>query len=174
MGAKGDGFEVTSDPDMSIFEFGSDIHDMSAVCDVMDDRGWKLDRQQGGLHLMVSPGHLAVVDAGRAPHYDLRKLQDSGTEGARSEQEAIRFVGHEGNIWAGNFSPDDRLALTGGDDGKARLWEAMTGREVRQFVGHSGPVRSVAFSPDGRRVASGAGFVESAVRLSAVWFCWEG
>ena len=28
----------------------------------MDDRGWKLDRQQGGLHLMVSPGHAAVAD----------------------------------------------------------------------------------------------------------------
>jgi hypothetical protein len=28
----------------------------------MDDRGWHLDRQQGGLHLMVSPGHLAVTD----------------------------------------------------------------------------------------------------------------
>jgi sphinganine-1-phosphate aldolase len=28
----------------------------------MDDRGWHLDRQQGGLHLMLSPGHLAVAD----------------------------------------------------------------------------------------------------------------
>ncbi|MCP4963165.1 MAG: hypothetical protein GY925_28340, partial [Actinomycetia bacterium] len=33
-----------------------------AIGDVMDDRGWHLDRQQGGLHLMVSPGHLAVAD----------------------------------------------------------------------------------------------------------------
>ena len=29
----------------------------------MDDRGWNLDRQQGGLHVMVSPGHDKVVDA---------------------------------------------------------------------------------------------------------------
>ena len=35
---------------------------MNAVCDVMDDRGWNLDRQQGGLHMMVSPGHDRVVD----------------------------------------------------------------------------------------------------------------
>jgi hypothetical protein len=28
----------------------------------MDDRGWHLDRQQGGLHLMLSPYHLAVAD----------------------------------------------------------------------------------------------------------------
>ena len=29
----------------------------------MDERGWHLDRQQGGLHLMVSPFHAHVVDA---------------------------------------------------------------------------------------------------------------
>jgi hypothetical protein len=28
----------------------------------MEDRGWHLDRQQGGLHLMLSPYHLTVVD----------------------------------------------------------------------------------------------------------------
>lgn len=58
-----DGLAVGYDPDMSIFEFGSDRFDMDAVCDRMDDRGWNLDRQQGGLHLMVAPGHDRVVDA---------------------------------------------------------------------------------------------------------------
>ena len=29
----------------------------------MDDRGWNLDRQQGGLHVMSSPGHDKVADA---------------------------------------------------------------------------------------------------------------
>ena len=49
-------------PDLSLFEFSSTTDDISAIGDVMDDRGWKLDRQQGGLHLMVSPGHAAVDD----------------------------------------------------------------------------------------------------------------
>ena len=61
-----DGLRVTSDPDMSVFEFGPDPDsdvavDMDGLCDVMDARGWNLDRQQGGLHLMLSPGHDAVV-----------------------------------------------------------------------------------------------------------------
>jgi len=43
-------------------EISSDVHDLSAVNDVMDDRGWHLDRQQGGLHLMLSPYHLTIVD----------------------------------------------------------------------------------------------------------------
>ena len=59
-----EGLRITSDPDMSVFEFGSDHDsiDIDGVCDVMDQRGWNLDRQQGGLHLMVSPGHDRIVD----------------------------------------------------------------------------------------------------------------
>jgi len=63
-----DGLRITSDPDMSVFEFGADPEseipvDIDAVADVMDDRGWNLDRQQGGLHVMSSPGHDKVVDS---------------------------------------------------------------------------------------------------------------
>lgn len=57
-----DGLRVTHQPDMSLFEFGSDTLDIGAVADVMDDKGWNLDRQQGGLHLMVSPYHAHIVD----------------------------------------------------------------------------------------------------------------
>ncbi len=57
------GIEVTGAPDMSVFEFsataGADA--TGAIGDFMDDRGWYLDRQQGGLHLMLSPGHLPVA-----------------------------------------------------------------------------------------------------------------
>jgi len=56
-----DGLEVHGSPDMTLFEFGSSVHDISAVGDVMDDRGWNLDRQQGGLHMMVFPYHRRVV-----------------------------------------------------------------------------------------------------------------
>jgi glutamate/tyrosine decarboxylase-like PLP-dependent enzyme len=57
-----DGLRVTHEPDMSLFEFGSDTLDIGAIGDVMDDRGWNLDRQQGGLHLMVSPYHATIVE----------------------------------------------------------------------------------------------------------------
>ena len=57
-----DGLEVHGEPDMSVFEFGSDVVDIGAVGDVLDDRGWNLDRQQGGLHAMLFPYHLRLVD----------------------------------------------------------------------------------------------------------------
>ena len=53
---------VTGTPDISVFEFGSDTIDIGAVGDVLDDRGWNLDRQPGGLHMMLSPYHLHVAD----------------------------------------------------------------------------------------------------------------
>ncbi len=58
-----DGLHVTHPPDMSLFEIGADDGvDIGAVGDVMDDKGWNMDRQQGGLHLMVSPYHARIVD----------------------------------------------------------------------------------------------------------------
>jgi len=57
-----EGVDITGDPDLSVFEFGSSTVDIFGVGDAMDDRGWHLDRQQGGLHLMLSPGHANVAD----------------------------------------------------------------------------------------------------------------
>ena len=51
-------------PVATLTAFGSDSIDIMAVGDVMDDRGWHLDRQQGpaALHMMVSPEHDRVAD----------------------------------------------------------------------------------------------------------------
>jgi glutamate/tyrosine decarboxylase-like PLP-dependent enzyme len=59
------GLEVRGRPDMSVFEVGAAPGsgvDLGGVGDVMDERGWNLDRQQGGLHVMVSPYHVHVAD----------------------------------------------------------------------------------------------------------------
>jgi glutamate/tyrosine decarboxylase-like PLP-dependent enzyme len=62
-----DGLHVTGDPVPGVLEIAVDSAaegpDISAVADVMDDRGWHLDRQQGGLHAIVSPSHVDVADA---------------------------------------------------------------------------------------------------------------
>ncbi len=57
-----EGLRVTGDPVPGVMEIASDTLDLAAVADVMDDRGWHLDRQQGGLHAIVSPSHLDAVD----------------------------------------------------------------------------------------------------------------
>jgi sphinganine-1-phosphate aldolase len=58
------GLRVTGDPVPGLMEVAAAEGgpDLGAVADVMDDRGWHLDRQQGGLHAILSPSHVAVVD----------------------------------------------------------------------------------------------------------------
>ena len=57
-----EGLDIVSDPELSVFAFDSDRYDVNAICDVMDERGWNIDRQQQALHLMLSPGHDRVAD----------------------------------------------------------------------------------------------------------------
>lgn len=82
-----EGLQVTGDPDMSVFEFGAEPGsgiDIGGVGDIMDDRGWNLDRQQGGLHVMVSPYHLRMVDQFNADLADAVKSHSTSKGKASS------------------------------------------------------------------------------------------
>jgi sphinganine-1-phosphate aldolase len=59
-----DGIRVVGDPIGPVLAFTSDTVDLDAVGDVMDDKGWNLNRNTDpkGLHLMLSPAHGAVAD----------------------------------------------------------------------------------------------------------------
>jgi WD40 repeat protein len=52
------------------------------------------------------------------------------------------------------WSPDRKSLVTGGDDGKVRLFRTDPLREVKVIGQHSARIKSVAFSPDGKSVAS--------------------
>jgi sphinganine-1-phosphate aldolase len=58
------GLEVVGDPIGPVLALRSDRVDLFAVADVMDDRGWNLNRNTSppGLHVMLSPAHADVVD----------------------------------------------------------------------------------------------------------------
>ena len=60
-----------------------------------------------------------------------------------------------------SWSPDGRRLASGGDDGKIRIWDPATRKEVLTLEGHDrsslGAIRadpSLAWSPDGHRLAS--------------------
>jgi WD40 repeat protein len=68
--------------------------------------------------------------------------------------EAHRFEGHRGAITAVAVSPDGRLALSGGRDGKVHLWDLAARKERQCLTTHAKPVGRVLFFPDGRRILS--------------------
>ena len=78
---------VWGQPEMTLFAFGSHELDIFAVGDVMDERGWCLDRQTdpNALHLMVSPEHHRIVDD------FLADLRDAAKTHGPSKNKAARY-----------------------------------------------------------------------------------
>ena len=70
--------------------------------------------------------------------------------------ERLALPDHQAKVRAVAFSPDGRWLLSGGDDSKARVWDAGTGRQVAVLEGHSNLVSAVSFSPDGSTIATGS------------------
>jgi glutamate/tyrosine decarboxylase-like PLP-dependent enzyme len=66
---------IWGEPDMTVAAIGSRVHDIFAVGDALNAKGWHFDRQDGppALHLMASPTHTAMVDEFLA---DLREALD--------------------------------------------------------------------------------------------------
>ena len=56
---------ILGKPDMSVYSFTSDKLDMYYLADVMEKRGWHLDRLQfpNALHMIVNPHHSKVVES---------------------------------------------------------------------------------------------------------------
>lgn len=59
-----DGVHVWGEPDMSVVALGSHDHEILAVGDKLNERGWHFDRQEhpDAIHLMASARHALVVD----------------------------------------------------------------------------------------------------------------
>jgi WD40 repeat protein len=67
------------------------------------------------------------------------------------------------------FSSDGKKVATGGHSMELKLWDAVSGRELKTLKKYSSSINAVAFSPDGARLAIGS--YDGVVRLwdAAPW-----
>lgn len=72
----------------------------------------------------------------------------------QSESYVLKQQGHLHGINTLDYSPDGQLIVTGGDDGKVKLWNTSSGFCFVTFNEHKGPVSSVMFSGKGTAVFS--------------------
>ena len=65
------------------------------------------------------------------------------------------FEGHKGAVWGVALNKQATRALTGSADFVAKLWNSITGDELRSLP-HSHIVKSVAFSSDDAAILTGS------------------
>ncbi len=73
--------------------------------------------------------------------------------GLHSAASAAEFQ-HDAAVTAVRFSPDASRLATGAKDGRVRIWDVASGREIRALPARPRAVTGLVWLPDGRRIAS--------------------
>jgi WD40 repeat protein len=73
--------------------------------------------------------------------------------------EQLPLRGHQKMIFSVAFAPDGKTLATGSNDGTAKLWDTVTGKEIRTIPNGSREywdgVRSLTFTRDGKQLIAG-------------------
>ncbi len=105
----------------------------------------KLEMLQAVESCIFTPAGNRLLACGGTGHIVVFEVSKEGTL-----KEAGQFPGHSKDVKCIAVSGDGRLALSGSDEKKARLWEIETGREIAVFAEFEGPVKACHIARAGR------------------------
>jgi len=145
--------------------------DGQRVISASSDKTLKVWETGSGRELWTLKGHIGLVACvaisrdGRlavsASWDDTLKVWDLATG---REVRTLRCHPNEGDVttrWSSSWlvsgaaiSADGRVAVSASSDRTLRVWDLVTGRELRALIGHSSSVNAVTVTPDGQRVVS--------------------
>lgn len=72
----------------------------------------------------------------------------------QEKPEIVVTSGHIANVYAINFSPNNRFVVTGGMDKTVRIWDRSLCQEFRVLYGHIGDIWKVEYTSDNRYILS--------------------
>ena len=118
--------------------------------------------QTGGLEggvkdIAFNPGFNRIVVALGTPANKLVMFN------ARNCQQLFDMLSHIAGVNSVDYGVSDFLVISGGDDNRVILWDALTGLPLQTFFGHEAPVQQVIFGLDGRTAISVSSEIEDGV-----------
>lgn len=127
------------------------------------------DRREHAYLLDARDGHLvAKIDLPASGLFTVAEFSDDGRQivigdwakcawlWRLADQRVVTLSGHTAPVRAATFSHDAALALTAGDDGIIKIWDAGNGDLLDSFGAHDGAIAwdHARFSPDDRQILS--------------------
>ena len=70
------------------------------------------------------------------------------------QQFIASLIGHKNWVRSARFSPDARMALSGGDDKVVKLWDCRTRQPIAEYYESRGQINQVKFHPSGNSIAA--------------------
>jgi len=109
----------------------------------------------GSKHHFIEFNSARELSAATYSHDGLKVATVGGAEAAvwsRTTGNELMSYNAHGPVISANFDSTRRRVVTGSTDNSARVWDAVTGKDLQKLTGHTAPVNSAVFTPDDRYV----------------------